>query len=216
MDKQCRLGVQTGAVLAGGENRRFPQLKSFIHLDGSPLIERAVLLLKTLFPKIFISTNRPDLYFPLGVPLIGDTLPSVGPMAGIHSSLINATGNAVFVIACDMPFPSRDLISLLCREHSGSLEQASFDATVAMYDGEPQPLFGVYSKSIVPQLETGILGRKTTMKRFLDEIKTQFVEESRVRRIDPLGRSFININTIADYDKIRCLGERLTLGPHLS
>jgi molybdopterin-guanine dinucleotide biosynthesis protein A len=202
----------TGVILAGGENKRFPKLKGFIEIEGSPIIKRNLYLLKGLFPNVFISTNKPELYFYLGVPLIGDVLHSRGPMSGIYSSLINAKSDCIFVIACDMPFVERDVVSSIYKKHievfKGGLHKGDLksplcvDATIPVYNGEPQPLLGVYCKTALAYLEDCVLSEKTSMKRLLSEINTHFIGESDIMTIDPDGRSFVNINTMEDYKAV--------------
>ena len=191
----------TGVILAGGENRRFPTLKGFIKIGDSTIIEKNLSLMKGMFDTVFISTNMPEKYFHLGVPLLGDALPSQGPMSGIYSALINAKGDCVFAVACDMPFIKKEVISFICDRHAGLRSQA-IDAVIPIYNNEPQPLFGVYCKTALPYLEEGIVNKKTSLKRFLDKIKTDFIDESDIRKIDPEGRSFVNINTPEDYEKL--------------
>ncbi|MEW6740755.1 MAG: molybdenum cofactor guanylyltransferase [Nitrospirota bacterium] len=189
----------TGVVLAGGKNLRFPTLKSFIKIDNSTIIEKNLALLGDIFDEVFISTNMPEKYFYLGVPLIGDVLPSRGPMSGIYSSLINAKSDCIFVIACDMPFVEMDVVSFICKKHSPFCP----DATIPIYNGQPQPLLGVYCKTALPYLEDCVLSEKTSMRRLLSEINTNFIGESDIMTIDPDGRSFVNINTMEDYEKLR-------------
>ncbi|MCC6346009.1 MAG: molybdenum cofactor guanylyltransferase [Nitrospirales bacterium] len=191
-----------GAVLAGGENRRFPVLKGFIEIEGVPLIRRNVDLLKGLFREVLISTNMPEHYFFLGVPMVGDVLPSRGPMSGIYSCLLNAGGDAILVSACDMPFLRGDVVALLCEEHRRASASGRVDVTVPVYDGKPQPLLGVYAKTALPFLEEGIMNGRTSMKRFFGEASTHFVGESALRTLDPGGRSFININTPEDFQRV--------------
>jgi molybdopterin-guanine dinucleotide biosynthesis protein A len=195
-------GVRNAVILAGGENRRFPSLKAFIKIasykDNHTIIERNLKLLKGIFDEVFISTNKPEIYFYLGVPLIGDVPPSRGPMSGIYSSLINAKGDCIFVIACDMPFVERDVVSFICKKHS----PLCVDATIPVYNGQPQPLLGVYCKTALAYLEDRVLSEKTSMKRLLSEINTHFIGESDIMTIDPDGRSFVNINTLEDYEKV--------------
>ena len=189
----------TGVVLAGGKNLRFPTLKSFIKIDNSTIIEKNLALLGDIFDEVFISTNMPEKYFYLGVPLIGDVLPSRGPMSGIYSSLINAKSDCIFAIACDMPFVEMDVVSFICKKHSPCCP----DATIPIYNGEPQPLLGVYCKTALPYLEDRVLSEKTSMRHLLSEINTNFIGESDIVTIDPDGRSFVNINTTEDYEKLR-------------
>lgn len=194
--------VRTAVILAGGENKRYPSLKAFVEIDGTPLITRTLSILRALFDEVLISTNMPGPYFPLAVPLIGDVLPSVGPMSGIYSTLRFTKQDRIFVVACDMPFVRQGLIGALCAHDTDMTDAAVVQATVPVYGDEPQPLFAVYHKTALPQMEAAILQGKTTMKRFLAEIRTSYFAEDMVRRVDPEGVSFANINSIADYDRI--------------
>ncbi|MGO9612203.1 MAG: molybdenum cofactor guanylyltransferase [Dissulfurispiraceae bacterium] len=200
--KKNNSGVDTGVILAGGKNRRFPLIKSFIKVEGVAIISRNLSILQEVFTEVFISTNTPEVYFHLGVPLLGDALPASGPMTGIYTALFNSKGEDVFAVACDMPFISGELILFLCGKHREILDSKPVGATVPVFNGQPQPLFGVYAKTVLPQLEKGILSGKTSMRRFLDEIETNLVDETEVRMHDPEGRSFINLNTVEDYEEV--------------
>lgn len=197
-----RIRSITGVILAGGENRRFPTLKAFINLDGSTIIEKNLALLKSLFNDNLISTNMPEEYFHLGERMIGDVLPSKGPMSGIYSCLVNAAGGSVFVTACDMPFLKKELVSYICNRHEDLSAFKNFDATVPVFNGKPQPLLAIYRKSLLRLLEERILSEKTSLRFLLDDIKTNLIDEAEIRKIDPDGKSFVNINTVEDYGRV--------------
>ncbi len=196
--------VSAAVVLAGGRNSRFPELKSFINIEGSPIIARNLALLRELFRKVFVSTNDPGPYFKLaghfGATLLGDVLASRGPMSGIYSALINAKGPGVFVVACDMPFLNKEVITFI-RERRLCYcgEYGPCDAVVPVFNNRPQPLAGIYSRTLLPVLEEAVMHEKTSMVRFLHEVRTYFINEPDMRTIDPDGRSFVNINTMEDY-----------------
>ncbi|GER94169.1 molybdenum cofactor guanylyltransferase [hot springs metagenome] len=193
----------TSVILAGGENRRFPTLKGFIKIGNNTIIGKNLSLLMDIFDEVFISTNMPEKYFHFGVPLIGDVLPSKGPLSGIYSSLINSKNKCIFVLACDMPFIKKELVSFICKRHieaSKGMFQ-NHGATIPIYNRQPQPLFGIYCKSAISYFEDCILEGKTSMKRILSEINTHFISESDIMTVDYDGRSFVNINTIEDYEK---------------
>ena len=193
--------ITAAVILAGGGNRRFGALKSFINIEGTPIIARNLALLRELFQEVFISTNSPEPYFYLGAPLIGDVLPSRGPMSGIYSALINAKGPGVFVVACDMPFLNKKVVTfILERRLSHCKEYGPCDAAVPVFNNWPQPLLGVYSRTLLTHLEDGIVHEKTSLIPFLHGVNTYFITESDVRKIDPGGRSFMNINTLGDYE----------------
>lgn len=190
----------TGGILAGGQNRRFPTLKAFIKIDGVPIIERNLALMRRLFQSVMISSNMPEKYFYLGAPIIGDVLASLGPMSGIYSLLLNTAENAVFVSACDMPYINEDVLAFICSRYKAIAASEDVDAVIPVMNNEPQPLFGVYCKSMMSYLEECIVADKTSLKKLLYETKVLFIDEAEIRRIDKIGASFLNINTPEDYN----------------
>jgi molybdopterin-guanine dinucleotide biosynthesis protein A len=190
-------------VLAGGENRRLPVTKGLIDIGGRRLIETILDRLGTHFDGLAISTNEPEKYFYLGVPLIGDVYPVRGPMTGIFSALSwlkNVEGGAkdAFFVACDMPFINVELAARLYVERA-----PGWDVLAPVWQGRPEPLFSFYSTGCLPLMENSLLAgqsgpTKLSLRQFLGTASTRFLEEKVVKEIDPLGRSFININTEDD------------------
>lgn len=183
-------------ILAGGENRRIPIVKGFIKIQGKKIIESNLDLLRKIFNKVFISTNCPELYFYLGAPMIGDVLNYKGPMTGIYSSLINIDSPFLFVTACDMPY-----INVILSKYIADRANERYDAIIPLYENKPQPLLGVYSKRIANKMEDSIIKGKRSLRDFLKELIVYYINEDEVRKIDPYGRSFVNINTIEDYKR---------------
>ena len=100
-------------ILAGGENKRLPLIKGFIDVDGKRIIESNIELLEEIFNRVIISTNTPELYFYLGVVMVGDIVEDKGPMTGILSALTMPDVSEVFVTACDMPFIKPALVKYI-------------------------------------------------------------------------------------------------------
>ncbi len=193
-----------GAILAGGENRRIPFIKGLLNVNGRPIIERSVRILGDVFGRVVISTNLPERYFYLGLPLIGDCRCERGPMTGVVSTLLATTGEALFVVACDMPFISDGLIRYMAEryERECSREGKEYEAVIPLFRGNREPLFGIYTRSALAILERGIDEGERSLMRTLEGHRVLFVEEEEVRARDPLGDSFVNINTLEDYEKI--------------
>ena len=192
----------TAVILAGGRNTRFPVQKGLIVINGSSIMQRNLSLMRSLFRNVFISTNRPELYFHFGATLLGDILPSRGPMSGLHAALANSGDDDVFVVACDMPFPEERLIRLLCQRHLDPGRAERPDATMPVFNGAVQPLFGIYGRPVIRALEDAIIEEKVTLRRFLEGVDVQYICETDVRAADLEGRSFVNINTMEDYEAI--------------
>lgn len=193
----------SGAVIAGGKNKRFPYLKGFLKINGITLVEKNLELLGSFCNEVFINTNTPEFYSGHKHIMCGDVFPSRGPMSGIHAALLNAANDDLFVIACDMPFFNKDLLSFILLKHFESLALGAYDATIPVCHGKAQPLCGIYRKTILPSLERHIVEHRNSMYLYLSEINTNLISEIEIREIDPSGNSFININTMDDYHKIR-------------
>lgn len=183
-------------VLAGGTNKRFGALKSFIRINNRRIIDSNVQLLRNIFTEVLISTNDPEKYFYLGVPMVGDIVKDKGPMSGILSALMLNDVNAVFVTACDMPFIHVDLIRLVKRRWTDN-----FHAAIPVFHGETQPLFGVYSKKVAGLMEKSMRNNMKSLRDFLRLIKVLYIQEKDIKEHDPEGKSFININTEDDFRK---------------
>jgi molybdopterin-guanine dinucleotide biosynthesis protein A len=179
-------------ILAGGENRRFFFHKGLAEIQGRRIIEITASLLDKYFDKVWLSTNSPEAFFYLGLPMIGDIMPFRGPLAGIFSVLACTGIPEVFVAACDMPFISGNVIELIKNSYAGQ------DAVVAVVHGDPQPLLGVYSHSAADLMEERIRLEHGAMRDLLQRLDVYYIDEQDVLKVDPGGRSFVNINTRED------------------
>ena len=184
-------------ILAGGENKRLPMVKGFLEIDGKRIIESNIDLLKQIFDRVIISTNKPEQYFYLGLPMVGDTMMERGPMTGILSTLNMPEISEIFVTACDMPFISGELIRSIIDQWN-----KKWDAVIPVLDKRPQPLFGIYSKTIVQCMENSIKNGTRSLRKFLEGIHVLYIKEEDVRKIDREGKSFVNINTPEDVETV--------------
>ncbi len=182
----------TGVILAGGENRRMPVLKSFLKVNGGKIIEKNLSIFKTLFKENFIVTNQPEIYVHLQTPLLGDVYDMRGPMTGVLTSLLNAPTRWVFVSACDMPYINQDLIRYMADKREG------FDTVVPLPRGKTEPLFTFYSNRLILEIEKALCSGKKGLKDFLITKRVKYITTKEIKKTDPKMRSFININTPED------------------
>jgi molybdopterin-guanine dinucleotide biosynthesis protein A len=180
-------------ILAGGENTRIPARKGFIGINGRSIMESDIALFHGLVCRSFISTNEPEVYFYLGASLVGDVISQRGPMSGIFSALVSPGVSEVFVVACDMPFINVSLVKYIIDRW-----EDKWDAAVPLFNGESQPLLGIYSRKIAARMEDSIRSGRRSLRGFLERISVLYIGEDAVRRIDGKGRSFVNINTMED------------------
>lgn len=182
------------AILTGGRNRRLPFLKGFLETGGRRLLESHLEMLRGIAGRVVISANEPELYFYLGVPVIGDVVKPAGPMSGILSVLLCTGSDEVFVTACDMPFIKPELIRYIIDNRAGQ-------ATVPVFGGRPEPLLAVYASGVMETAGRMLREGRGAMTDLLGRIDVNYIEEKDVRRIDPEGRSFTNINTLTDFER---------------
>src|SRR5262245_35426130 len=101
-----------GLILAGGASKRMGTDKALLAYRGQPQLERSFQLLNTICEHTYVSVRADQSNEPMRakLPQIVDTLPAIGPLAGIASALLKHQDVAWLVVACDLPFLSRDAI----------------------------------------------------------------------------------------------------------
>lgn len=191
-------------ILAGGENKRIPLIKGFLEINSRKIIEANIESLLGIFKKVIVSTNSPELFFYLGLPMVGDVIDYRSPMTGIFSALSLPDVSEVFVTACDMPYINVILIQYMIERWTDDC-----DAAIPVFEGKPQPLFGIYAKTITKKMEENIRNNRRGLREFLQEINVLYISEQDVRNLDPEGRSFVNINTMEDFHRE---GSKICLG----
>jgi len=189
----------TGIILAGGENRRMGRDKAFLVLDGIPLIEHVLRTLRGIFPQTIIVTNTPSAYASYDTVVITDAVDKRGPLTGIYSGLLYSMDVYNFVVACDMPFLNPALITYMA-----GLGQ-NYDIIMPKVSGRVEPLHAIYSKGLLPLIETHLRRDERQIQGILNEARVRYVTDREVVRYDPGIRSFKNLNTPEEYKEAACL-----------
>ena len=184
-----------GTVLAGGKSRRFGRNKAVERFQGERLIERQVRTLRSLFPEVMIVTNTPELYLDLDVTIVQDIIPERGPLGGIYTGLLFAQGESIFVTAVDMPFLQPGVIRRMVELFPGH------DVVVPRLGDYLEPLHGIYSPRCLAPVKRMLDREELQVIRFFPSVKMAYLDEEEIRRLDPEGLSFFNINTPEDMAK---------------
>lgn len=183
-----------GIILAGGKNTRMGLDKAFISFSGRPLIEFLIETLSDIFKILIIVTNKPHLYQKYDIQICSDIIKDKGPLGGIHAALSVSKSMYNFVVACDMPLINRDLIKYIIGKSNG------YDAVLAEYGERLHPLCAVYSRNCIMPIKLQIDKKNLKMVDFLKFVNTKIILQEEIKKIDPEGRSFINVNTKDDYE----------------
>lgn len=137
----------TGIILSGGKSSRMGTNKSFLKFGDKEAVEITIDLMKLLFSEVIISSNQPEEYEKFGLPIYRDVYEFKGPLAGIHSGLSHSKTEKNFVISCDVPLLTAEMIEYLISQEWES------DIVICKADGFNQQLVGLYKKSLLPKIE---------------------------------------------------------------
>lgn len=187
----------TGVILAGGKSSRMGTNKSFLKLGNKTIIERIVDLMKSIFSDIIIITNTAEDYKHLNLYLFEDIYKWKGPLAGIHSALVNSSTEKIFVLSCDVPLMSKEMIEYIIEYKS--------DKPIKFCEaaGYHQPLVGVYSKEILNDVEKFISSMEVSDKsfhRFLKSVDVEIIHPNDLSIYN--DEIFFNVNKKDDYEKL--------------
>ena len=182
----------TGIILAGGRSTRYGKNKAFAEIRGTPLVEKVIEVMESVFDRVILITNTPHEYAHLKLPMVEDLIKGIGPLGGIYTGLNAISEEAGFFVACDMPFLNAALV-----RHMVEL-QGGFDAVVPRVDWMIEPLHALYTRGSLTALKEQIDAHDYQIVRFFDRIRVRYLDEHELRAFDPKFRSFLNVNRPED------------------
>lgn len=192
----------TAIILAGGKSSRLGRNKGVQALGRKTLIQWIVDRLATISTEIIIATARGEPMLPSPSPMVrtvADVYPGKGPLAGMHSGLGASSNPRAFVVACDTPFLSPDLLQYMAQAYSTA------DVVVPRLGSSLEPLFGVYSTTCLAPIQKLLEQDKRRIYELFGMVTVRYVEQAEIDRFDPEHLSFFNINSEQDLDKARKL-----------
>jgi molybdopterin-guanine dinucleotide biosynthesis protein A len=181
------------AILAGGQARRLDgQDKSALPIAGVPVLDRQLAALRRLTSRIVIVGGPPDRYDRVGIPVVPDLLPDIGPLGGLYTALRGAS-ERIIVLACDLPFVTTPFLECLLRTGRDA------DATVPRTADGLHPLCASYAADAAPRIRRLIDEGVRQVQEALGSLRLHIVEGAALAPYDPDGRLLHNINTPDDY-----------------
>jgi molybdopterin-guanine dinucleotide biosynthesis protein A len=183
----------TGVILAGGKSSRFGSNKALAMVDGKPLIQHVADLMSSLFPECILITNTPAEYEFLSVPMTHDRYQDSGPLAGIHAALLKISTPRAFVVACDMPNLSPELIQYIC-----NINEQEYEVIIPSPEKGQEPLFGIYHKKSLEVIESYLQQKDFKIISVLEDLQVRQVSEQEILSITGDLGCFKNINRPTD------------------
>jgi molybdopterin-guanine dinucleotide biosynthesis protein A len=192
--------MRTGIILVGGEAKRAGgREKYFFVYDGQTFIERLIATLREVVDEIILVAKDPEqekrLSQLVDIRIISDLRKGIGPIGGLHAGVLEAHGEEVFVVACDMPCVDSRVINRLFDLLEG------YDAVIPTWNGTMlEPLHAVYKKEALVQYLRS--HASLSLRDMVRSIHSRYVSVRNLQDIDPKLTSFTNINKIEDLEKI--------------
>jgi molybdopterin-guanine dinucleotide biosynthesis protein A len=176
----------SAAVLAGGRATRFGgQDKSALLVGGRTILARQLDMLAGVVDEVRVVRD--------------DLVPGCGPLGGVHTALTQAGHDAVFVIACDMPFVTSDLVAHLLAASAG------VDIVVPRTERGYHPLCAVYRRTCLDKVARRVAERRLKMTDLFSDLRLREVDSAELERFGDLHRLLANVNTPAEFADLATL-----------
>jgi molybdopterin-guanine dinucleotide biosynthesis protein A len=170
-------------------------LKTFL---GRPLIQRVAEQLSPIADELIVTTNRPEEYAFLNLPLFPDLKPGRGALGGLYTAIASAKHTLVAVVACDMPFACPPLLEAA----SKLLMEEEVDVVIPKSDEGYEPLHALYRReTCLPAIEAAIDADQWKVIAWFPHVKIRVLTPDEIRQYDPAGLAFWNVNTPEEFSK---------------
>jgi len=180
-------------ILAGGKSQRMKEDKSQLQYHGLPQEEHLAQLCHKLGIETFISKSSKTEQNQIGsFPVIKDRFVDMGPFGAILSAFMHDPESAWLVIACDLPYLTRQTISDLLEARSIRDMATAFRLAENPF---PEPLIAIYEPEIYRRMLSFMtLGYACPRKVLINsQIKEVILED---------GKVAFNANTPAEKEAV--------------
>jgi molybdopterin-guanine dinucleotide biosynthesis protein A len=193
----------TGIILSGGYSSRMGEDKALLKAGNQTIIERISILLKSLFSNVIIITNTLSDYKFLNVPLYEDIYKHKGPLSGIHSGLVNSKTESNFIISCDTPLITKQLVKYIVDFSSNKPVRYCADSH------HQHPLVGLYSRKLLQEIEKVFKStdysfsskeKKYSLRNFLKNVDAEIIQIEQLPFYS--NKILFNVNSPTDLLKL--------------
>jgi len=181
-------------ILIGGRSTRFGSDNAFFEFEGESLAARALGIVETAFQGIhatFVAASQEQFGIKivgLQRPVIFDLRKGFGAWSGLDAALSRSSAEWTLVMACDLPFVTREFLLRLADATEGQV-----DAVVPRQeDGRLQPLCALYRTEKVRPAVQEMIGKGSVPPL------TSIFEHVRSTIVDAEPDVLTNVNTPAD------------------
>lgn len=181
-------------ILAGGNSSRMGYNKIFAKFGDSTLIETIYTLLQFTFvlPPIIVTSDKRlfQSFTPLKDAIIlEDEYPGRYTLGAVLTALHYTEADNIFVIGCDMPFISLEVIERM------AANQGEAEAVVPMKDGDDICMHAIYSRKLIPIIEKKVAAGEKLLHSFYREVPLLHLP---IQDTEEETQIFIDVNTPDD------------------
>ena len=172
------------------------QDKRFLTIGERTLFERSLAVIVSVFQEVFVVIAQDSASLQIDVPVLRDLVPNKGSLGGLYTGLTHAGTPYVFVVACDMPFLNPQAVRAMVDLRGQA------DIVMAKRADGFQPMHALYSRRCLPAMEQMLARGELKVQQLVTNpsFRVKLVAEEEVRKMDPTGQSFLNVNTPADLE----------------
>jgi len=174
------------------------QDKGLMPLLGQPLIARVIAQVSGLADEVFVTTNHPEGYRTLGVPLYLDVLPDRGALGGLYTALSAARHPLVAVVACDMPFANATILAA-ARDR---LLESGADVAIPKTEAGYEPFHAIYRReTCLPAVKAALDSEEQRLISWFPAVRVIAILPGELACLDPHRLAFWNVNTPEDFQQ---------------
>jgi molybdopterin-guanine dinucleotide biosynthesis protein A len=194
----------TVCIQAGGQSSRMGEDKALKTFLGRPLIQRVVERLSPIAEELIVTTNQPDQYAFLDLPLFSDLKPGRGALGGLYTAIASASQPIVAVVACDMPFASPTFIEGAIK----LMVEEGVDVVIAKTEQGYEPLHAVYRRATcLPAIQAAIDADQWKVIAWFPQVEVRLLTSEELKRFDPSGLAFWNVNTPEEFAEAETIAQ---------
>ena len=193
-------------ILAGGQSSRMGSEKGLLPFAGKPLVLRMARLVEFAGDAPII-IGPPGKFGGIGFRVVADDRRGLGigggPLVGISTALRVATRGWNLIVACDLPFLTREWLEFLIAR---ALDSPA-DVVIPLNERGYEPLCAMYRQRCHPAIAAALARGVRKVTDGLAGLTMSAIARDEWKGFDPRGQLFKNVNTPADYDEARTAAE---------
>ncbi|HTK30073.1 MAG TPA: molybdenum cofactor guanylyltransferase [Vicinamibacterales bacterium] len=192
--------MHSAAILSGGRATRFGgRDKRALIVGGCSILSRQLRELELAAADIMIIGGTPPAEEISTARVLADRVDGCGPLGGLVTALVEARGDAVIVVGCDMPYITGPLAARLLAL------TAEADAVVPRTGRGYHPLCAAYTRACLAPVERRLRDGRLKMAGLFDDVRVRTVTSEELGAFGDPDWLLANINTPDEYDDLEAL-----------